>query len=637
MATLMRTRWVFLGVAILALAAFPLGCHGGGDSGPEGGNGGVPAQAEGTHPLLDLSPDRVRLPFPTRYLTIRDRGTATGDRLALPEGLPREVAAALEASEGTDLRACVGGLDGFSIMAPVMIPFSDALDMVGWSEGEFGELQEPGRGFARLYDITAPGRPEAIGLWRSFIEGENVLVLRPARPLPGGHRILVCLVGPFSDRAGGPVVRPPLFDAVMQGEEGLQEGPLVDDLREVRDLIDSGALALAPSDVILAFSFWTNSRVDEMHAIREALDALDAVSPILPEDVAYQDPRTVVGKLRSPEFRLDETIPVVPAGESPAVQGVNRIDFLLRLPAQADGPLPPLIHLHGLNGSRWSSRTLDGFGVFSIDAVQHGDRIEGEPEGPYPFLDMRHPRTLRDNVRQTAADHMALARMIGHLAEDPAAFGLPDGLLAPGPVSVFGGSLGCINGTYFSSADPRVDNVVGLAGGGLFSEFLSDSVYGFFLPAAVLGLSPFERLIFWHLVQAVLDPGDPAALAQSLASGASREGRPRNVLLALAIGDRSISNTSTEALAWSSGMGVSAGPPHNPFGLLEWTLPVEGNIEIEGEVATGLLVEHEIDVSPYLRHGMLIESEQMQAQFMTFLESAVETGIGRIVDVDVRH
>jgi len=551
--------------------------------------------------------------------------------------LPREVAAALDASEGTDLTACVGELDGFSIMAPVMIPFSGALDITGWSEGEFGELQEAGQGFTRLYDITDSRRPEALGLWRSFIEGENVLVLRPLRPLPGGHRILVCLAGPFRDRAGRPVGRPALFDSVMQGEAGLPDGPLMDDLKEVRELIDSGALPLAAPDVILAFSFWTNSRIDEMHAIREAVDALDAVSPILPEDVVYEDPRTVVGKLHSPEFRVDGTIPVISAGECPAVQGMNRIDFLLRLPAQTDRPLYPHIHLHGLNGSRRSARTFEGFGVFAIDAVQHGDRIEGEPEGPYPFLDMRHPRTLRDNIRQTAADHMALARMIAHLAGYPTAYGLPEGLLEPGPISVFGGSLGCINGTYYASADSRIDTVVGLAGGGMFSEFLSNSVYGFFLPAAVLGLSPSEQLVFWHLVQAVLDPGDPAALAQSLVTGESWERPPRNVLLALAIGDRSVSNISTQALAWSSGLGISAGPPHNPFGLPEWALPVEGNIEIGGDVATGLLVEHEIDAAPYLRHGLLIESDVMEAQVRVFLESAAETGVGRIVDVDVKH
>ena len=51
---------------------------------------------------------------------------------------------------------------------------------------------------------------------------------------------------------------------------------------------------------------------------------------------------------------------------------------------------------------------------------------------------------------------MSLVRMITHVIEDPVSCGLPEGLLADEPLSVVGGSLGGINGGYFSSVDPRV-------------------------------------------------------------------------------------------------------------------------------------------------------------------------------------
>ena len=546
--------------------------------------------------------------------------------------LPGEVSAALKASEGTDLWASVEELDGYSSLGPILIPFSDALDPPEWTKESPGELEDAGKGFARLYDITLPQRPEAVGVRVSFIQGQNVLVLRPARPLDWGHRILVCLVGPVQDRQGRPVVRPALFDAVMRYELGLPEDPLVHDLEEVRGLIRSGALPISAGDVLLAFSYWTNSRTGEIHSIRQAVDDLDARSPILPEDVYFEDPLTVAGTFRSPEFRLDGMIPAVRPGEDPAVQGWNRIKFLLRLPEQTGEALHPLVYLHGLDFSRWTAPTLEGFGVFAIDAVEHGDRMEGEPEGPLRFINMPYPRKFRDNVRQTAADHMALARMIVHLAEDPTAYGLPQGLLAADSLSVLGFSLGCINGTFFASIDPHVDHVLAFSGGGMMAEFLSKSLYGFFMPAAVRGLPLFEQLVFWHLVQAVLDPGDPAALVPGLMIETPEDRPPRNVLLAMVIGDRSVPNACTQALAWGAGLGIMAGATQNLFGLPVWDLPVEGNLEFHGRIATGLLVEFEIDATPILRHDRLFEHPPFREQMNVFFETAVRTGVGRIID-----
>ncbi|MFC1890061.1 hypothetical protein ACFL4G_09920 [Thermodesulfobacteriota bacterium] len=613
-------------VALIAFTFVLVGC---------GGEGRRPP-AEGTQPALDLTSGRISVPFPSRYFTELDRGSATGDRITFSGELPGEVAAAIGVMEETTLLDSAEELDGFSILAPIMIPFSDALDIPAWDDESFGEILEAGEGFARLYDISLRDRPEAIGLWRSFVEGENVLVIRPSKPLSPGHRILVCLVGPIEDLSGEPVIRPPLFDAVMRHKVDLPDGPLTDDLEEIRDMIESGDIDADPSDVLLAFSYWTNSRVHELAAIREVLEERDNLDPILPEDVIVEDPTTVTGKFRPPEFRIGDVIPEPPLGVSPVIQGENRIDFLLRLPDAIEAPLPPLISLHSNNGSRWSAPFYNGFAVFSIDAVQHGDRIEGEPEGPYPFFDFRHPRIFRDNLRQTAADHISLARMIKHICDDPEEYGLPEGLLVDESLSVVGGSLGGINGGYFSSVDPRVDNVASFAGGGMFSEFLADSVYGFFLPAAIHGLSPFEWLVAWHLVQAILDPGDPTAFAQQLVL-APPEGRsPRNVLLAMVVGDRSVCNMTTGSFAWSAGLGVSMGAPHNPFDLPEFPFPIEGNIEINGETATGLLVEYELSGSPSLLHGEFLHSNALRSQVQQFLSTAVETGVGRIIDPEAK-
>jgi len=523
-------------------------------------------------------------------------------------------------------------LDGYSSLGPVLIPFSDALDLPEWTRESFGELQGAGLGFARFYDMTLPRMPEAVGAWVSFLPGQNVLVLRPARPLHWGHRVLVCLASPVRDRAGQPVVRPPLFEAVMRYEPGLPDDPLVHDMEEIRDLIHSGALPLHAEEVLLAFSYWTNSRTGELHSIRDVVADLDARSPILPEDVSREDPFTVAGTFRSPEFRLEGMIPAVHPGEGPAVQGWNQIDFLLRLPEQRGGSLHPLVYLHGLDYSRRTAPALEGFAVFAMDAVEHGDRLEGEPEGPLRFIHVSYPRKFRDNIRQTVADHLALAHMIDHLVEDPTTHGLPEGLLAAGSLSVLGFSLGCINGVSFASIDPHVDHILGFVGGGMLAEFLSKSVYGCFMPAAVRGLPLHEQLIFWHLVQAVLDPGDPATLATGLIIETPEDRPPRNVLLAMVTGDRSVPSASTQALAWGAGLGMMAGATNNLFGLPEWDLPVEGNLAFDGGITTGLLVEFGIDAPPSLRHDRLFSHPPFQEQMDIFFETAVRNGVGRIVD-----
>jgi len=222
--------------------------------------------------------------------------------------------------------------------------------------------------------------------------------------------------------------------------------------------------------------------------------------------------------------------------------------------------------------------------------------------------------------------------MIRHLVAEPENYGLPAGLFRSDTLAVVGHSLGCINGSSFPAADPLVDHLACVGGGGLFSIFQKLSIYGLFMPAGVRGLPPHEALIFRHLMQAIIDPGDPAALAPGLAVEPPDGRGPRNVLILEGVGDRSVPNRSTEAVAWAAGLGVAASPPHNWYALAEWSLPVAGNLEANGETASGLLGEYEFDVAPTEIHGALFASPQQLEQVRIFLQTAAETGIGQIID-----
>ena len=596
---------------------------------------GKEPEAESNHPLLDLTPGEIAVPFPSFYLTAADPQSPTGLRLTLEKELPDSLQLVLDVSGDTDILQAVSELDGFSILGPVLIPFSNALALAPWDEALPGEPLAPGEGFAGLFDVTAKP-PKPLGYWQSFVEGQNVLVLRPREPLLPGHRVLVCLSGPLEDAQGRAVGRPELFDAVMNGDD-LPEDPLVEDLEYARNLIQSGALGVDPEAVLLAFTYITGTGQSVLHNIRKVVDDLDDQTPIVPEDIAYVDGRTVAGTFLSPEFRADGIIPAATSEDPTPVRDMTSLNFILRLPDQIDAPLFSVIHLHGIGGSRHSAPTLENMAVFAIDAVLHGDRDDYTGDSPYPFLDFRNLRLFRDNVRQTIADHFALARLIRHLVEDPATFGLPEDLLATGTLAVEGHSLGCLNGGGFASVDPLVDHLACVGGGGMFSVFQKNSAYGLFMPAAIRGLPPFEALMFRHLMQAVVDTADPASLAPTLAITPPERRAPRNVLIIEIVGDRAAPNLSTEAIAWGAGLGVNAGAASNWFGLPEWSLPVTENLQSGGAAATGLLYAFDVLMSPTQKHGYLFGMPEQLALVHTFLQTAAETGIATIEDPEAER
>ncbi len=582
-----------------------------------------------TIPICDLNAGNVRVPFPSMYFTQVDESRSTGIHLTMDKELPEAVGAALDAAAGTDFDVAIPELDGFSILSSIMIPFSGPLDAPAWVEGSPGILMQPLEGFVRLADVTGDV-PRLLEYKISMIEGRNVLVINPATPLSPARRILVCVAGPLNDASGRAVERNPLFDSVLNDEPGLPDDPLVDDMKEARDIILLGPLGVALDDTLLAFTYRTGTGQKMIHAMRAIVEELDATTPIEPQDLTWDGDRTLRGTYPSPDFRVDGYLPTENPDELEIALTAD-LDFVLRLPENIDEALYPLIYLHGLGGSRNWSPSVEGAAVFAIDAVLHGGRDEDfESDAPYPFLDFKKVRLLRDNIRQTASDHVALARMIRHIADDPDGYGLPP--ITGGALATLGHSLGCINGMAFSSIDPAVDHAVGVGGGGMFSLFQRESVYGFFMPAAIRGLPPYESLIFRHLMQAALDPADPAALSPGLIREPPDGRSPRNVIIVDVIGDRSVPNIASEALAWAAGVGTFEGAPSNNFGLDEFALPLTGNFND----ATGLIYEFVMNnVGVTERHGELFESDAQWNLVKTFLQTGVDNGVATAVDPEV--
>jgi len=235
------------------------------------------------------------------------------------------------------------------------------------------------------------------------------------------------------------------------------------------------------------------------------------------------------------------------------------LDFYLTLP-DAPGPHRTVILQHGFGrdnrfvlgvANELAQAGLAGIG---ISAVSHGRR--GNP------LDLLSSTALqmRDILRQTVADQLALARSIA-AGIDADGDGTSD-LQADG-FDYLGVSLGGILGATFIAVEPAVQSaVLNVAGGRV--AFLGDNpgtraIYTQYLATqAGLDLQSPEFEVFLQrmlaLGQQALDPADPLNFAPRWRTEPFPGFAPRRVLMQEGIGDALVSNASTEALAVAGGL-----------------------------------------------------------------------------------
>jgi dienelactone hydrolase len=275
---------------------------------------------------------------------------------------------------------------------------------------------------------------------------------------------------------------------------------------------------------------------------------------------ANPDVGTVVhGILPSPEFRgangLFDTALVSGAAEAPEAQ----LDFYLTLPASGGAPRAVIVQ-HGFGGddsfvlSVANELARAGLAGIGISAVSHGRR--GSP------LDLvsSTPLQLRDILRQTNADQMALTRAVLN-GIDVDGDGQPD--VARGGVDYLGVSLGGILGATFIAVEPTVRAaVLNVAGGRV--AFLGDNpgtrpiFAGHLAMEAQLDLQSPDFEVFLArmlaLGQQALDPADPLDFARRWRREPFPGFAPRRVLMQEGIGDLLVSNESTEALAAAGGL-----------------------------------------------------------------------------------
>ena len=151
--------------------------------------------------------------------------------------------------------------------------------------------------------------------------------------------------------------------------------------------------------------------------------------------------------------------------------------------------------------------------IFGVDYVNNTTGASGpdtvvDASGAH-FINLTSPLTSRDNLREAAADLLAVSRALTTMDYDGAGADFN-----AGKVYFAGLSLGAITGSQFVSYDPRVQAAVLVSpGGGLgkmvpVSPAFGPTINGGLAAAGrTVGTAGYEQFVF--LLQTVIDQGDP--------------------------------------------------------------------------------------------------------------------------------
>jgi hypothetical protein len=547
-------------------------------------------------PPAAAAPPRV---FPSDQLTVEDASQLTGRRLQLPLGDCDR-----RPSDCEDVRL-VNELDGFDLDPRIEIAFDRAIDPKAAGEKVRLERASDGRSIALNRFVWSPARRTLFGQPREQLEeGTRYRVVVDAALTGEGARSEFTTM---SASAGLRQMRAQLDDGSAYDAAGIGAG-------------DRGLRFVRPDGTRTVFSAPTVARIQRF----DDVGAPELVGSLVPNSAVADAGLYAFGSFLSPSWLTAErVIPGSPTGgRGAAVRGREEVGFTLIVPAgarPADG-WPVAIFGPGITRSKYDlflaadENAQRGIATISLDPVGHGFGPRSEaavdlvgpprtvrfsgfgrgrdlnrdgriteqegvqaPDQPHPVASVG----LRDGLRQTAADVMALVRAVSRGA-DVDGDGSVD--LRRTGVMLYAQSLGGIYGTMVMGVDPQVQvGVLNVPGGPILEiarlapgfrnrvtaqlrdrrpSLLNGGREGFtestplFVDPPVA--APAQGAVAIQDVGAranwIQRAGSPEAFSPLIRKAPPRGSTPKRVIYQVAFGDRTVPNPTTATIVRAGGL-----------------------------------------------------------------------------------
>ncbi len=478
--------------------------------------------------FLDSTP--LTVPYPNNIYTVGDPDQHTGLRINVDENATRPIGLAMGKLGFLD--EAYNSLGGFSTVADMYIPLSaeprpdtlpDAEDP-GIGDSVFLMVADEGSPFdGEFAPFTSEWQPRSIRLqtWKPLRENTHYVLVATRKLAPREdrcYRASTDMRDIIENRAGASELsgRYEPYIQMLEGR-GFDRGQLLAisdfttlcatcDLNEVRQILDEQAETDPPQ--------WADWQITP-----NGNAAIDSYATAVLDAPKFQDAGGV--------WTRDENGDLV-------AHDTEELSVLLSLPAISEGaaqqPFPIIVFGHGAISRKESLKSLApyfaerGFAMAGINAVCHGDRIESSDEVAIAlcYFNFFEPLHWRDNIRQTASDHLWLVHALKNLGEvdeipyETGGDGIPD--FDTDHVYYIGHSLGTIHGGVFSALESNIDTwVLTMAG----ANYVWIGFYTYVVQPVVEVISVIESVfpgvrlvdtvkLIGVMLQNILDAGEPA-------------------------------------------------------------------------------------------------------------------------------
>ncbi len=498
------------------------------DEGPEGPFTYSEPCPDGPEFSFILSGERKTVPYPNNIYTIYDPGSPTGRRVNIDDNVTRPISRITEKGAiFSYLTDAVNAGNGFSTLADIYVPLDWAPNSLSFPK--YWETGVSDSFFLMLLDTADKESGKIVPSQAVYMD--KFIRITPMETLKQNSKYILVVTRALRPnqeqcyRASSSMKN--VWDDYKNGDGGLYESAFT--LLEKEGLDLQNVLAISEFDTL-----WATRDLNE---VRELFDKMSVNFPPViaqwTETSIWSPPnlRYVKGILPTPIIRNDNNLWERDDSGSLKVNSWENISVLLSLPdpdkIESRQPYPVVLWGHGLGALKETMGMIaelmadNGYIMVGTDDICHGEReVDGAGflDSTGCYLDFADPLKTRDNIRETVAGKMWLARAIKNLGNvdiiPEGGDGIPD--FDVENIYYAALSMGTMHGGILTGLEENIDAYVMSAAGAKYTSIIFEgpflqSIYDIseFFDLIFQGADTEEFLyVFGHMIQHVLDPAE---------------------------------------------------------------------------------------------------------------------------------